>query len=193
MPLSSFFFPVSIVFLLFPYTASATSSFHHHVSLCLHGPFDNPHVACAVYIIIHVFFTCCQCSFTSRYFHSASATGSTLSLPMLWCSSRFFLIELPCTYSWLKLLMPSFCCNKPHVHGKQFMLWYTFFICNDITNLCFVLLLHNNIVGHHIKHNEITVYTCALCILVYTGDQQGPGFHPYISLRPHIWWKTIHY
>jgi len=50
----------------FPYisssflTASATSSFHHHVSLCLHGPFDNLHVTCAVSIII--FFICCQCS-----------------------------------------------------------------------------------------------------------------------------------
>jgi len=46
------------LFFQFPYfflssiTASATSSFHCHVSLCLHGPFDNPHVTCAVSIII---------------------------------------------------------------------------------------------------------------------------------------------
>jgi len=45
------FFPNSILSLLFPY-CSATSSFHHHVSLCLHGPFDNPHVTCVVSILI---------------------------------------------------------------------------------------------------------------------------------------------
>ena len=55
-------------FIFFSLTASATSSFHHHVSLCLQGPFDNPHMICAVSIII--FFIYCQCSFTSKYFHS---------------------------------------------------------------------------------------------------------------------------
>ena len=44
-------FPISILF-LFSLTASATSSFHHHVALCLHGPFDSLHVNCAVYFII---------------------------------------------------------------------------------------------------------------------------------------------
>ena len=57
-------------FFFFSLTASTTSSFNHHVSLCLQGSFDNPHVTCAVSIII--FFICCQCSFTSKYFHSAS-------------------------------------------------------------------------------------------------------------------------
>jgi len=51
----------------------------------LHGPFKNPHVICAVSNII--FFICCQWSFTSRYFHSASAT---LCLTMLWYSSHIF-------------------------------------------------------------------------------------------------------
>jgi len=43
-------------FFFFSLTASAISSFHHHVSLCLHAPFDNPHVTCTVSIII--FFIC---------------------------------------------------------------------------------------------------------------------------------------
>jgi len=73
------FFPVSVLF-FYSLTASATSSFHQHVS-------------------------CCRCSFTSEYFHSAS---STFSLTMLWYSSRLFLLELPFTHSWFKLLMPSF-------------------------------------------------------------------------------------
>ena len=68
---------------IFSLTASATSSFHHHVSLCLQGSFDIPHMCCAVSIII--FFILCQCSFTSRYFHSSS---STLSLTMLLYSSQ---------------------------------------------------------------------------------------------------------
>ena len=70
-------------FFFFSLTASEASSFHHHVSLCLHGPFDNPHVFCSVYIII--FLICCQCSFTSRSFHFAS---SALSLTMLLYSSH---------------------------------------------------------------------------------------------------------
>jgi len=41
---------ISILFLLFPYCL-ATSSFHHHASLCLHGSSDNPYVTCAVSII----------------------------------------------------------------------------------------------------------------------------------------------
>jgi len=80
--LSFFQFPCFFFFFL---TALATSSFHHHVSLCLHGPFDNPHVTCDVSIII--FFICCQCSFTSEYFHSASYA---LFLTMLWYSSHVF-------------------------------------------------------------------------------------------------------
>jgi len=103
MPLLIFLFPNFHTF-FFSLTASATSSFQHHVSLWLHGPSDNPHVTCAVSII---FFICCQCSFTSIYFYSASAN---LSLTMLWYSSRLFLLELPYTHSWFKLLTPSFCC-----------------------------------------------------------------------------------
>jgi len=45
--LLSFLFPFFKYFFFFSLSASATSSFHHHVSLCLHGPFDNPHVRCA--------------------------------------------------------------------------------------------------------------------------------------------------
>jgi len=48
-------------------------------------PYDNPHVACAVCIII--FSICCQCSFTSTYFQSGS---TTLSLTVLWYSSHVF-------------------------------------------------------------------------------------------------------
>jgi len=72
-------------FIFFSLTASATSSFRHHVSLCLQGPFDIPHMCCAVSIMI--FFILCQCSFTSRCFHSSS---STLSLTMLLYSSQVF-------------------------------------------------------------------------------------------------------
>ena len=57
-------------FFFFSLTTSATSSFHHHVSLWLHVPSDNPHVTCAVSIVI--FFICCQCSFASRYYHKDS-------------------------------------------------------------------------------------------------------------------------
>ena len=46
---------------------------------------NNPHVTCAVSIII--FFICCQYSFTSVHFHCASAT---LSLTMLSYSSHVF-------------------------------------------------------------------------------------------------------
>jgi len=82
---------VNFSFFQFPYffffslTASPTSSFHCYVSLWLHGRFDNLHVTYAVSIII--FFICCQCSFTSRYFDYAS---TTLSLTVLWYSSHFF-------------------------------------------------------------------------------------------------------
>jgi len=61
----------------FPYiffislTASATSSFHHHVSLCLRGLFVIPHSSWAVSIIIP--FICCQWSFTPGPFHFASS------------------------------------------------------------------------------------------------------------------------
>jgi len=72
-----------LYFIFFSLIASATSSFHHHVSLCLQGPFDIPHMRCAVSIII--FFILCQCSFTSRCFHSSC---STLSLTMLLYSSQ---------------------------------------------------------------------------------------------------------
>jgi len=50
--------------------------------LCLQGPFDIPHLLCSFIII---FFILCQCSFTSRYFHSSC---STLSLTMLLYSSQ---------------------------------------------------------------------------------------------------------
>ena len=40
------------LYYVFSLTASATSSFHHHVSLCLQGPFDIPRMCCAVSIII---------------------------------------------------------------------------------------------------------------------------------------------
>jgi len=53
------FFSISILF-FFSLTASATSSFHRHVSLCLHAPFDNPHLTCADLIII--FLICSQSS-----------------------------------------------------------------------------------------------------------------------------------
>ena len=84
-------------------------SFHLHVSLCLHRPMDNTHMSCAVSIII--FFICCQCSFTSRYFHSTSAT---LPLTKLLYSSCLFLLAFPYVRSWLELLTPSFRCIKQH-------------------------------------------------------------------------------
>ena len=52
---SFFHFPYFIFLFL---TASATSSFHHHVSLCLGGPFVISHKSCAASIIIR--FICCQ-------------------------------------------------------------------------------------------------------------------------------------
>jgi len=85
MPLTIYLFFQFPYFFFFSLTTSATSSFHYHVSLCLHGPFDVQvqHVTCAVSIII--FLICCQCSFTSKYFHSAY---NTLSLTMLCYSSH---------------------------------------------------------------------------------------------------------
>jgi len=96
-----------LYFIFFSLTASATSSFHHHVSLRLQG---ISHICCAVSIIFFILF---QCSFTSRYFHS-----SYHAFVFLTC---LFLLELPYTYSCLDLLMPSFCCIKPRVHYYQFM------------------------------------------------------------------------
>ena len=95
--LCRFFFFQFSYFFFFSLTASATSSFHHYASLCLHGPFVNPYVTCAASITI--FFICCQCSFTSKYFHSAS---DTLSLTMLWHSSRVF-----CSLSFLTCTLGS--------------------------------------------------------------------------------------
>ena len=66
----SFFHFQYFIFLFL--TASATSSFHHHVSLCLGGPFVIPHMSCAVSIIIP--FICYQWSFTPRPFHFTSST-----------------------------------------------------------------------------------------------------------------------
>jgi len=97
-------------FSFFSLTALATSSFHfhHHVFLCLHGPFDNRHVTCAVSII--KYFICCQCSFTSKCFRYLIFDHALVFFTCL------FLLELPYTHSWFKLLMQSFCCIKPHVH-----------------------------------------------------------------------------
>jgi len=76
----------------FSLTASASSSFHHHVSLCLHGPFHNPHVSCPVSIII--FFICCQC-----YLHQNIST--LLPLPYfdhaLVFFTCFFSLSFHCT------------------------------------------------------------------------------------------------
>ena len=59
-------------------------------------------MTCAVFI---VFFLCCQCSFVSRYLHSAN---SALCLTLLFYSSSLFLLELPYTHSQFKLLTPLF-------------------------------------------------------------------------------------
>ena len=79
----SFFHFLYFIFLYL--TASAISSFHHHVFLCLHGPFVIPHMSWAVSIIKP--FICCHWSFTPRPFHVAS---STLSLTMHAYSSHVF-------------------------------------------------------------------------------------------------------
>jgi len=73
---ASFSFPLFrfLYVIFFSLTASATCSFHQHVSVCLQGPFDIPHMFCAVSIII--FFILCQCSFTSRCFHSSSSSSA---------------------------------------------------------------------------------------------------------------------
>ena len=75
MPLSIFLFPISILFLLFLY---CFSNFLNSITT-FPWTFDKQHEICTISIII--FFICCQCSFTSRYFHSAAIT---LSLTMLW-------------------------------------------------------------------------------------------------------------
>jgi len=76
-----FCLPFSVLY-LFPYCFS-NILIHHHVSLCLQGPFEIPHMCCAVSIII--FFILCQCLSTSRCFHSSS---STLFPTMLLYSSQ---------------------------------------------------------------------------------------------------------
>jgi len=132
-----YFFHASVdfSFFQFPYfsffslTTLATSSFHHHVYLWLHAPFDNPRDLCCfhhytcifhllpVFIYVKIFPFC---------FHYLIFDHALVFFTCL------FLLELPYTHSWFRLLTPSFCCIKPHV------LWYTFFISNDldITNLC---------------------------------------------------------
>ena len=62
-----------------PFGIPATSSFQHHVSLCLHGPFVIPHMSWAVSIITS--FICCQWSFTPRPFHFTSSTLSPTMHP----------------------------------------------------------------------------------------------------------------
>jgi len=120
----------------------------HTIATCfaveqsLHGPFDNPHVTCAVSIIIFVID--CQCSFTSRYFHSAAAT---LSLTMLCYSSHLFLLELLYMHSWFKLL-------------------HVIFLLSITNNLCFgthssfgttLMLLFNGLINLKYKWNSNTV------------------------------------
>jgi len=58
------------------------------------------------------------------------------------------------------------CCIKPHVHYCQFVLWYTFFIWNDleITNLCFVLLLHNSIINRTFNRTSCICHRLGLLL-----------------------------
>ena len=117
-----------LYFIFFCLTASAISSLHQHVSLCLHGPFDIAPMCCAVSMII--FFIFCQCSFTPRCFHSYLLY--LISNHAFVFFTSLFLLEFPYMYYWLKLVMPSFCYIKLHVHYKQFMPWHTLFILNDL-------------------------------------------------------------
>jgi len=75
--------------------------------VCVHGPFDNPHVTCAVSIII--FFICCQCSFTPRYFYSASATSSMhrTACPLLTIYALVQILHLEWPWHYKPLLCPS--------------------------------------------------------------------------------------
>jgi len=125
----------------FSLTVSATSSFHHHVSLLwLHKPVDDPRMTCAV------------CCFHHYIFHQGIST--LLPLPYLWpCFS--VLLEPPCTHSWFQLFMPSFCCIKPHVNYCNFWQFQnpTYFQ-NYLHWIQIYLLLHKALI-HHLSPSVI--------------------------------------
>jgi len=88
-----------------------------NISWYICAQFDNPHVTCAVSIII--FFICCQCSFTSRF-------CILLPLPYLW----------PCFGIFHVFSSLSF---HTHTLGSNF-LCHLFVVLNRMSitnNLCF--------------------------------------------------------
>jgi len=102
---------------------------------------------CALSIII--FFICCQCSFTSNYFHSAS---SVLSLTMRWYSSRVFSFLSFHTHALgsnflhhLYVVLNHMSITKNLCFGTHASFGMVFTL--HIMNLCFVLLSHNNIIN----------------------------------------------
>jgi len=104
------FFPISILFLLFP---SCFSNFliPPLVSLWLYWHFVSPHVPCAVSVII--FFICCQYSFTSRYFYSASTTLSlTNALLHLCANCRCSESLYGCKFHVVSITMMSLCASE---------------------------------------------------------------------------------
>jgi len=126
--------------------------FHHYIFVCCQCYSAPPIRACSS-TMLRVINVCMYVCMYVCYLHQDIST--LLLLPYL--SPSFGILHMsfhpwasnPYTNSWFKVLMPTFWCVKPHVHFEQFVLWYTFFIWNnlDITNLCFVLLLHNNIIS----------------------------------------------
>jgi len=100
--LHSFHACVDFSLFLFPYfifyyrTASATSSFHHHVSLCLHGPFDNPYVMFAV--SINIFFHLLPVFIYSKAF--PLCFFYFVSDHALVFLTNLFLLKLPYMHSW---------------------------------------------------------------------------------------------
>jgi len=94
---SVIFFPISMLF-CFSLTASGTSSFCHHVFLCLHGPFDSPHVWP---VLFPLYFSCV----TSVHLHQGIST--LLSLRYLWPCFGMLHMSLPLWVSIHALLVET--------------------------------------------------------------------------------------
>ena len=139
-----FFFPISILFLLFPYCFS---------NLLIPPCFLMP--AWAFWQS-----TCDLCSFHHYIFHLLPVftvhlhrgISILLLLPYLWSCFGILHMSFPPwapihRHSWYKLLTPSFCCVQPLL--TVYDLVHNLHLNDpDITNLCFVLLPHNNIINH---------------------------------------------
>jgi len=113
---------------MFPYVCKDLLTFH--VLWCFRHCLFH---LLSVFIYVQVF---------ALFFHCLISNHAFVFLSCL------FLLELPYTYSWLKLLMPSSCCIKPmSVTNTLFFGTHSSFRDLNIMNHGFILLPYNNIVN----------------------------------------------